>query len=522
MRQPYPTTEDFIQFLERKFPTQTIIQTHASLVAIGENYVYKLKKNVNFGFLDFSTLEKRKFYCEEEVRLNQRLSQGIYLEVVPLYLYREELTFEIKGEIVNYAVKMHRMKEENFLINLIERENFEKRILIQLIHKLKKFYETTATNHLIADCGRAEYIQKSVDENFDTIQHFVDEVLCQPTFDSIKKYQYDFLKNHVQDFDARIRAGKIKDCHGDVRAEHIYYHKGEVHLYDCIEFNERFRYIDQLNDLAFLCMDLEHRNHYDYAQMLTKSIIEELKEDSIQQLFNFYKTYRACVRGKVNALRSEEQEVPLASREESKRKAAAYFGLALRYVLLQGKKTLIIVFGGVATGKSTLATYLAAEFNTNHWHSDIVRKDLAGVDLHAHVTGKKQTELYAETMSNKVYETLLHKSLQGLPKEGIAVIDATFREPNFMRHIQQVCEEHAIQLYAIQTIASQEVIRERLLVREEQDEISDMCWQNYVPETFDMAPVKWSFLKNYFMVNTSEADVGQTIEKIYTRMYSQN
>ncbi len=501
-------------------PTQEvkIIQTHASVVAVCDKFVYKFKKAVDFGFLDFSTFEKREHFCQEEVRLNSRLAEEVYIDVV--YLYLDEAagySFKANGTPAEAAVKMHRLQEDKLLIHQIESPSFEYSKITLLANCLSQYYAQYPVEDERKHWGNAEHLLVSVQENFDQMQAFVGDSLSELAYNFLKTYQIDFLKNETQLFLQRIAEGKIKDCHGDVRAEHIYIDEEKVSIYDCIEFNERFRCIDQLNDLAFLTMDLTHRGRYDLAKYFLECILAQIETKSVSSLLNFYQSYRACVRGKVNAMKAHEQEIAPEQRQSTLLNSQAYFGLALRYALLGTEKTLLVILGGVASGKSTLAQLCATHFGLPHFNSDVIRKAQAGFPPHYRGTAAERAQLYSEAMTFNTYQNLLTAGFEGIEKHGAAVLDATFRSQYWLDQLQAQAKDRQTKLIVIRTSASEEIIKQRLLARAKKHNISDMRWEDYQTDVFSFQADLSGF--QYLIEANTTLSKQDTLSQIFGNLY---
>ena len=310
----------------------TLVQTHISLVFVGDDYVYKVKKPVDFGFLDFSTPEKRKHYCGQEVRLNQRLSEGIYLEVLPVVLEagRHRLGGE-GGEAVDYAVRMRRIPEDRLMRTLFERGGLGEEHLDAVAGLLARFHGEAERSGRIDAFGTLESFKVNTDENFTQTEPFIGTTLTRDTFERIRDWTGSFYREEAAVFEKRIGEGRIRDCHGDLHMEHVCL-LDPVAAIDCIEFNDRFRYSDTLADIAFLLMDLEFRGGEGWAADLWDRYAERAGESGMERLLNFYKVYRAYVRGKVIGFQLNDPQIDERAKEEAVRTAGAYFDLARRYV----------------------------------------------------------------------------------------------------------------------------------------------------------------------------------------------
>ena len=386
---------------------------------------------------------------------------------------------------MNYVVKMLKMKDEGFLINLIKNDNFSLTKIDDLIVLLVDFYQSQKSTAEIQEWGKPENLSLSILENIQSMQNF--EGFTLPTWASqlIYQSQAEFLDKNKDLFLARMQENKILNCHGDLRAEHVYYADNQVQIFDCIEFNEGFRCIDQLNDLAFLMMDLEYRGRYDIAFYFMQKIMTQLEKKSVNDLLNFYKTYRAAVRGKVNSLKAQEHEVAEDSRKESQKKAQRYYQWALKYVVFGSQPTILAVLGGTATGKSTLSKSISKALPARHLNSDVIRKTIAGLDPYERTPFDDIPKVYSEEMNQRTYDILLEQGLQVVKKEGMVTLDATFRQKALMEKLKEISQEENIRLILLQTTAPEEIIKARLKARESQKTVSDMRLDTYRPEAFD-------------------------------------
>jgi uncharacterized protein len=316
-------------------PTQSVsvIQTHISIVFVADDFVYKIKKPVNFGFLDFSDFEKRKYYCFREVELNRRLSTGIYLDVIPVtYDGTSYRLGSRRGETVDHAVKMKRVPEETLMKTLFEEGKLTEHHLGDIAVVLAGFHQKADGGPGIERFGEAGAFKVNTDENFMQIEPYIGRSLDKKTFIVLKDWTEDFFSNRGDLFAARIAQGKIRDCHGDLHMEHVCL-GDQVSVIDCIEFNERFRYCDTLADFAFLLMDLEFHGGAAQAETLWNLYrIHAEEAGDVDDLLTFYKVYRAMVRGKVNSFQLDDANVSEDKRLQATNAATDYFNLACRYI----------------------------------------------------------------------------------------------------------------------------------------------------------------------------------------------
>lgn len=309
-----------------------LVQTHISFVILAGAYVYKWKKPVNFGFVDFSSLAKRKYFCEREVLLNRRLCPEIYLGTVCLNDDGHNLRLQGSGKIIEYGVKMARMPEEGMLGRVIAAGRLEKLHLDRIVDILVPFYRQADQSTEIGDNGRAGAVRVTVANNFAQTERFAGNgPLSVERFSRIKERTYGFLSREDL-FNERMRAGCIRDCHGDLYSGNIcLVEPSKIHIFDCLEFNDSLRHIDVCADVAFLAMDLDYHGLTALSDYFISRFAEKSGDQGLRKVLDFYKCYRAYVRGKVGLLSGADT----AMREDAVRSwhsaAGRYFQLAEDY-----------------------------------------------------------------------------------------------------------------------------------------------------------------------------------------------
>lgn len=307
-----------------------LIQTHISFVFLTEKYVYKVKKPVNFGFLDFSTLDKRKFYCEKELQLNRRLCPDIYLEVVPINKKTEKLKINGTGETVEYALKMKRLPQECIMTTLLQEGKVDKKAIDEIASIVAKFHSEAATNAEITDIGGIKAVKFNWDENFAQTITYQGQSLSKADFDFMQTKINTFMAANQALFEARMTDKRVRDCHGDLHSGNIFI-TPKICIFDAIEFNDRFRYSDTAADVAFLAMDLDYQNRTDLADYFIAQYQKYSKDPQLKTLMPFYKCYRAYVRGKVISFRLDDPNIKAEDKKAAIKDASAYFKLALQY-----------------------------------------------------------------------------------------------------------------------------------------------------------------------------------------------
>jgi hypothetical protein len=308
-----------------------LVQTHISHVLLAGEFVYKFKKPVDFGFLDFTTLEKRRHYCGRELILNRRLCPDIYLDVFAVCRAGSAFRFADAdaADAVEYGVRMKMMPRERMMGEVIARGELNATHIQAIVDTLVPFYAKAAGGGDIAGFGTARSVSVNVLENFDQTRGFIGRgALRQSQFDAISGYARAFLQNEAL-FLARS-AARVRDCHGDLYSANICL-ADKVYIFDCIEFNERFRYCDVASDVAFLAMDLDFHGLSALADLFMEKFVAASGDEGLLQVLPFYKCYRAYVRGKIGLFTAHAPEVDEATRSRSLALAERYFQLAERY-----------------------------------------------------------------------------------------------------------------------------------------------------------------------------------------------
>jgi hypothetical protein len=306
-----------------------LIQTHISFVFLTKNFVYKVKKPVNFGFLDFSTLEKRRFFCEKELALNRRLCPDIYLEVVPI---NKSNIIKINGigETVEYALKMKRLPQEKIMTVLLKENKVDNKTIDKIAKKIAQFHSKAQTSTEINEYGSLKIIKTNWNENFSQTQKYVNQTIPVAEYQFIQNRVKNFMEQNRPLFENRIKDGKIRDCHGDLHSGNIFI-TDEICIFDAIEFNDRFRYSDVASDVAFLAMDLDFQQRPDLSAYFIERYTVYSKDQQLTKLLPFYKCYRAYVRGKVISFKLDDPNVSGEEKTAATKEAQAYFKLAADY-----------------------------------------------------------------------------------------------------------------------------------------------------------------------------------------------
>jgi len=337
-----------------------LVQTQMSFILLAGEYVYKIKKPVNLGYLDYTTLEKRHFFCQQELELNRRLCPDAYLAVVPIVEGKGELCIEGRGKAIEYAVKMKQLPQDRMMDVLLPQGLVTLEMVARVAEKLMRFHQKAETNPKIAAFGRLDVIRHNCDENFAQTEKYIGTSITTEEYQNIRNYTNNFIDSNASLFDKRVREGKIRDCHGDLHAAHVCFTGdtrlparrtcspydssrrvtpagepspgGQVCIYDCIEFNDRFRYSDVASEIAFLAMDLDRYQQAGLSRHLVNTYVELSHDEELLKLLDFYKCYRAYVRGKVESFKLDDPYIPEEEKAKVFTAARSYFQLAESYL----------------------------------------------------------------------------------------------------------------------------------------------------------------------------------------------
>ena len=471
-------------------PTEVrAIQTHISWVFIASPFVFKVKKPVNLGFLDFSTLEKRHYFCQREIELNRRLCPEIYLDAVPVYETDSGFSFKSLGKIVDYAVKMKELPHGRFLNELLEKNLVGEEEINRVISTLHRFYEAETPTPKIEQWGTRENLRISTDENFTQVEPFICKTISPAAFEAIRHYTNQFYQLNENLFHERIQQHRVLDCHGDLRLDHVHLTPEATTIFDCIEFNDRFRFIDIANDLAFLAMDFDFKGRNDMGNLFLRNAARELGDAGMLKVANFYKCYRAFVRGKVESIQATEKET--TNPQEHEEEAARYFQLALRYAIAGSEPLILVAMGGVGTGKSTIAKRLASELDWPFFSSDEIRKTLAGIPLTQRTALELRDKIFSARMTQRTYTKLIEDGLAGIccsrdrrsrsnATPSGATLDATFSTRALRKLLRHECEKANVPFQFVELDVDVNEIKKRLKLRDEKtDETSDARLEDF-------------------------------------------
>jgi len=380
-----------------------LIETHISWVILTGRYAYKIKKPVNFGFLDFTSLSARKYYCDLELKFNKRLASNMYLKVMPITGSFANLHLDGKGSVLEYAVVMNEFKQQQLLTNCV----IDAQIIDDLAEIIADFHQK-ATNVTVPNFLTAKAALAPFEQNFAQIIPLLEDKKDLTIINNLREQataSYPQLTNFLEQ---RIAQKAIKQCHGDLHLGNIIQTDNKPVIFDCIEFNDEFRFIDVISDAAFLTMDLLDKNYADLANLFISNYLAKTQDYLALNVLNFYLMHRALVRAKVNLFSKNHAD----DKKQAINNYRSYINLACSYQK-STPQFIAITYGVSASGKSYAAKQITANFGAFTISSDNLRK-------------VKQTKDYSDAGRNQIYKQLLEQAKIIVQAGFSVIIDATF------------------------------------------------------------------------------------------------
>jgi len=457
---PHPVKE--VQFL----------QTHISSVFLTGEFVYKLKKPVNFGFLDFSTVELRKLYCRAEVELNSRLAPSVYLRAAPITLDDGSPKLEGEGEVVDWLVVMREIEQDSLGSEVLARGELSEAHMDSLVDVLVPFYRDAATGEGIDQYGTVDAVKFNTDENFSQTKAYAGKLLSNERYKHIRRFTNTFYEENEDLFERRIAEGRTRESHGDLHLRNVFLKEPPI-VFDCIEFNERLRCGDVAVDLAFMAMDLDFNERSDLAEHFIDRYVEASGDTELVRLLDFYKCYRAYVRGKIACFTSSDPALDNGARRAERNLARRYFGLAYQYAGGTERPSMVVLYGLMGSGKTNVARYLREHFGWHMLSTDAVRKQIAGVGENTRVYVPYNEGLYSPEMNQKTYAEVCRRAENLLQGGFPVVVDGAFKYQEERVPVIEVAERADAGLVFIQTVCESDEQRRRLEKRQQHDTRSD-------------------------------------------------
>ena len=480
-----------------------LIETHISWVILTGPYAYKIKKPQNFGFLDFSTLEQRKHFCGEEVRLNQRLAPELYLDVLPISGSEDSPLLGDNSGVIEYAIKMVQFPQENLLDHVLKREQLTSEHIDEIALTVAKFHQQTDLAAPETEFGQPQQVMEPVQQNFDQIRPFLNDKNDIQQLDQIEAWAKDSFTLLEPALNARKEQDEIRACHGDLHLGNITLIDEKITLFDCIEFNDSFRWIDVISEVAFFAMDLEDRGLQSYSNRFINGYLEHTGDYEGLKILNFYKSYRALVRAKVALFNLYQPDISEEKRTEIFTQYRSYTALAEAYMAIPNRY-ILLMHGYSGTGKTTVSTKVIEQLGVIRLRSDVERKRIFSANEGSDALNEG---MYSHSASDKTFAHLA-ASAETILQSGMPVlVDATFLQAGYRALFQQLAEEQAVPLQIIHCSLDDTATKERITERvAAAKDSSDATVEIYEAQLKSADPLTEEELKHTLNVNTATYD----------------
>ncbi len=442
-----------------------LVETHISWVLLTGHYAYKIKKPVNFGFLDFSTLEKRRYYCEQELRLNRRFAPQIYLDLVEIRGSERQPHIGGHGEILEYAIKMQEFPQTSLLSNIADRGELDCDLVDAIADTLSKIHAHGDPADSESKFGSAAQVAHWSEENLVQIAGAIPAERLPEAFFELRRWYRG--NEHLPAFvNQRKAEGHVRECHGDLHLGNMALIDGKITLFDCIEFNPELRWIDTISEAAFVVMDLQARGYIDYGWRFLNRYLERCGDYDAAPLLRYYFVYRALVRAKVEALRAEQEKPAAAAPGREFEAALAYIELANRWAQRR-RAGLILMHGLSGSGKSTVAAQLVEELGAIRLRSDIERKRLYGFDAYETSNSDLDQGLYTAAATAATYRRLADLASHLLRADFTVIVDATFLKQAQRQTLLELELDCRYRCLVVDCRAPEAELRRRIIEREQ-------------------------------------------------------
>lgn len=497
----------------KAFPHATsalkLLETHISWIILTGEFAYKIKKPVDFGFLNYSTLEKRKFYCEEELRANQLLAPEIYLEVVTINGSVDEPNIQGNGAIIEYAVKMREFNQENLFSAILKRKQLTPELIEQMATMIAEFHQKTPIAPADSILGTPEHVHAPVKQNFDQIIPLLTDSKDKQQLDKLQTWSEDQFRKHHALFKQRKEQGYIRDCHGDLHLGNIILFNGKPVLFDRIEFNEDFRWTDVIADIAFLAMDLAEHKENLLAKRLLNTYFNATGDYQGLALLPYYQAYRAIVRAKISLFHAQQTNLSSQERQALQEKYRNFMNLAETYTMLD-KPILFITHGLTGSGKSVLAKALTDNMSAYQVRSDVVRKNLLGLVAQAKTNSGINQGAYDPKITDQTYAALQSVTKEIITAGYSAVVDAAFLKSTQREKFYQLALELKVPFIILNCQASRPQLETWIAKRQQENQdpseagVEVLSMQEQTKDALDAREQASTILIDTTQINTAK------------------
>jgi aminoglycoside phosphotransferase family enzyme/predicted kinase len=443
-----------------------IVETHISYILLTGPYAYKFKKNLCLDFLDFSSLEQRKFYCNEEVRLNRQMTSDLYLGVVSITGNDQDPVINGEGPAIEYAVKMVQFAKGTELDQVLNTTGLTTYHIDELAKQLAVFHGSIETRPTQDYFGSPECIQKQIMANFEVIRPLIQGIYpYQKLLDQIEAWMINALKLQTEIIKKRKQSGYVRECHGDLHLGNIAMHNGKLVIFDCIEFSEELRWIDVISETAFLTMDLDAHGKHTLAQRFLNSYLQITGDYDGLMVLRIYLVYHALIRSKVACIRLNQTDTKQSEREQAIDDCLRYLDLA--YVYINPDNIILFITHGLSgSGKTTQTHSLAENLRAIRIRSDVERKRMRGLQSNATTGTAVASGIYSEESTLNTYRRLGELTKLILASGYSVIVDATFlHKPQRLYFKHMACESH-VPFIILDLLANEEVLRDRIKTRQ--------------------------------------------------------
>jgi aminoglycoside phosphotransferase family enzyme/predicted kinase len=460
-------------------------QTHISAVFLAGSYAYKIKKPVKLPFLDFSTPERRRFFCDEELRINRRLAPDVYLGVVPVCECDKGLCFERSTPAIDWAVKMVRLSDDATMSARLQSDTLAPKDVTRVAERIAAFHAEAPRAGASSRFGQFSGIARNIRDNLEAAEAQVGRSLTSDVYSRLCRLTEVALAQLQELIERRTPSGFTRELHGDLRLDHIYLfpelpEPRDMAIIDAIEFNEEFRWIDVVADIAFCVMDFLFHGRRELAEQFADAYFERTNDEEGRRLLPLYTSYRAAVRAKVEGIKARESEVEMVERTSAMQHAQAHWLIALGELEIPMQRpALVLVSGLPGTGKSTVARQLSAAAHFKVIRSDVVRKELAGIrESTSDATASGLQEgIYTAEWTDRTYTECLRRAEVELRDGGRVIVDATFLQESFRRKFTELAVGLGVPVVWVLCEADAEIVHQRIQSRKA--DASDADWNVY-------------------------------------------
>lgn len=437
------------------------IETHISFVLVGREFAYKLKKAVNPGFLDFTTLALRRHCCAEEVRLNRRLAPDLYLDVVPVTGSVDAPDFSNAGPVIDYAVRMRAFEQQGLWDRLARRGELTAAHIDALNDQLDRFHQLAPSTGAESPFGTPRQVREPMLDNLRVLAQLVSGEAQRDAVAALGRWEAAEFAAIEPLLEERRLQGHVRECHGDLHLRNVVQIDGRCTVFDCLEFNESLRWIDVISEVAFMAMDLMSHGCTALAHRFVNGCLERSGDYTGARVLRWYVVYRALVRAKVAALRAAQAGAPAAEPDAGVRH---FLDLALAFAR-QGRPALMITHGFSGSGKTTGTQALLEAIGAIRVRADIERKRLFGLDATARSASALHRGLYTASATEATYTRLREAALPALAGGSTVLLDATFAKRRQRDAARELAAQQQLPFFILDFAVERETLRERVRAR---------------------------------------------------------